>query len=197
MKKTLLFIFLFASILNSCSPNLTEPPASSPNQSSSENLKIQDGKNKISIKVKTEDAEDLEVFEDGVIPWISVKNPNKNIERLIGRKDVVLKCDSAVLIIDYPLNNPAKISIKPSSGEFTREELVKIVSKEYNRIYKEEEESAKTKTVPLEERKGLINRNQTDGKYGIWGHDIDDLDLSNIIVHRKNGQIILELYIES
>jgi hypothetical protein len=163
----------------------------------SENLKSQDGKNEISIKVKTEEAEDLEVFEDGIIPWISVKNPNKKIERLIGRKDVVLKCDSAVLIIDYPLNKPVEIIIKPVSRGFSREELVKIVSKEYNRIYKEEEESAKTKTVPLEERKGLINRNQTDGKYGIRSHDIGDLDLSKIIVHRKNGQIILELYIES
>lgn len=197
MKKALLFIFLFASILNGCNQNSIKYPASSQNKSSSENLKIQDGKNEISIKIKTKNAEDLEVFEDGIIPWISVKNPNKNIERLIGRKDVVLKCDSAVLIIDYPLNKPVEVIIKPASSEFNREELVKIVSKEYNRIYKEEEESAKTKTVPLEERKGLINRNQTNGKYGIWGHDIDDLDLSKIIVHRKNGQIILELYIES
>jgi hypothetical protein len=76
--------------------------------------------------------------------------------------------------------------------------LVDHITGSYNRIYLEEEESAKTKTIPVDKREGIINRNQTDGKYGIWGHDLGDLDLSSIIVHKlRNGIIKLELYIES
>ncbi|WP_300027237.1 hypothetical protein [uncultured Maribacter sp.] len=81
---------------------------------------------------------------------------------------------------------------------FTRKELAQKISIEYNRIYEEEEDSANTKTTPLEKRQGLINRNKTDGKYGIWGHDIDDLDLSAIILSKMpNGELKLELIVES
>jgi hypothetical protein len=44
----------------------------------------------------------------------------------------------------------------------------------------------------------MYNRNETNGKYGIWGHDIADLDISGISVYKtKNGEIILTLNIES
>ncbi|TWW00849.1 hypothetical protein [Chitinophaga pinensis] len=51
-----------------------------------------------------------------------------------------------------------------ASGKgFTRKELLQFISDKYHMIYKEEEQSAVTKTVPLNERKELINRNNTDG----------------------------------
>lgn len=148
-------------------------------------------------KVKTEDKEDLEIFEDGFIPWISIKEPN--LEQLVGRDEIVLKASEAYLIIDYPLNKPVDVLLKPTNGiGFSRGELIQKISTEYKRIYKEEEQSAKVKTVPMENRKGLINRNETDGKYGIWGHDIEDLDLSVIIIRKYKDDIPkLELYIES
>lgn len=44
----------------------------------------------------------------------------------------------------------------------------------------------------------IINKNTTNGKYGILGHDFDDLVLSTIMVHSmKNAPPKLELYIES
>lgn len=153
----------------------------------------------ILFEVKTTDKEDLEIFEDGIIPWISIKNPEDVIDNLIGKDEIVIANSAAILIIDYPLSNPVeiKLSAKTDKG-FTRKELIENISTEYRRIYKEEEESAEVKTIPLEECQGLINRNQTNGKYGIWGHDIDDLDLSAVIIGKTaNGEIILELYIES
>jgi hypothetical protein len=68
----------------------------------------------------------------------------------------------------------------------------------YHEIYKEEERTANTKTIPLNKREGLVNRNKTDGKYGVWGHDISDLDLSSIEVHKNsNGHFTLVLNVES
>lgn len=138
-------------------------------------------------------------FKNNIMPWISIKNPEFEIENLIGKDEIVIENNIVTIIIDYPISKPIEIEIKSNTYKgFTRRQLAERISEEYNRIYREEEESAKTKTTPINERKGIINRNQTDGKYGIWGHDIDDLDLSRIIIRKTdNGKIVLELIVES
>lgn len=142
---------------------------------------------------------DRELAPDGVIPWISIENADKEIINLIGKDEIVLKERLVDLTIDYPLENVTTIELKSNKKSgFTRAELILKISAEYKRIYKEEEATAKEKTIPIEKREGLINRNTTNGKYGIWGHDLGDLDLSEIIVHKQFGKKTrLELYIES
>ncbi|WP_171037000.1 hypothetical protein [Maribacter algarum] len=191
--KTQLIAIIVTFLFSSCKTNTSQKTSGSEadvtNKVSSE----------ITFQVKAVEKEDLEIFEDGIIPWISIKKPELEIKNLIGKNDIVLKTAKASLVIDYPLEKPVLIEIKSANASgFTRKELVEIISKVYHRIYQEEEDSAQTKTVPISERQGLINRNKTDGKYGIWGHDIDDLDLSSIVVKEKeNGRIELELFIES
>lgn len=136
-------------------------------------------------------------WPEGVIPWISVENPKEEINQLKNANEIVIKEKKVTLIIDYPLTNVAFIEISNPNG-FTRKDLILEISKHYNQIYNEEEATAKTKTVPLDKRSGLINRNQTNGKYGIWGHDLSDLDLSTIEIHKsKEGKINLILLLES
>lgn len=139
-------------------------------------------------------------WPDGVIPWISVENAEKEVSQLISPNEIVIKQNKINLIIDYPLNKPTTITLSNPKG-FTRKDLALEVSKQYHRIYTEEEATAKTKTIPVEQRTGLINRNETDGKYGkygIWGHDIGDLVLSGIEVHQaKDGEIYLILMLNS
>jgi len=186
--KNLLIILLSTCLILSCKTK-SGKSADEIIQNSSEIL----------FQVKTTDKDALEVFEDGIIPWISVKNPEAEIDNLIGKDEIVIHADSVILIIDYPLNFPVEIKMKSNNSKgFTRKELAQKISHHYNEIYKEEEESAKVKTTPIEERQGIINRNQTDGKYGIWGHDIDNLDLSAAFITKaENGIIKLELMIES
>lgn len=65
-------------------------------------------------------------------------------------------------------------------------------------MYEEEEATAIIKTVPPEKRNKMYNRNETNGKYGIWGHDIADLVLSEIHVYEDaDKKLILALMIES
>jgi hypothetical protein len=142
--------------------------------------------------------EEIKDFEDGIIPWISIEKPEDQIERLIDADKVVITYSEITLVIYYPLNKPAKFILKSSESGFTKKQLVKEISKKYHEIYESEESSAKTKTIPVEKREGLINRNETDGKYGIWGHDIGDLDLSSIEVYKtESGEIQILLGIES
>ncbi|WP_341907053.1 hypothetical protein [Fluviicola taffensis] len=153
----------------------------------------------ILFEIKTNDPEYLKSFPDGIIPWISIEDVDQELKQLIGKNEIVLTENEVDVTIDYPVDEPFNISLKSDKPSgFTRGELILKISKEYKRIYKEEEASAKEKTIPIEKREGVINRNTTDGKYGIWGHDLGDLDLSEIIVHRKSGKKTrLELYIES
>ncbi|MBD8084197.1 hypothetical protein [Chryseobacterium caseinilyticum] len=136
-------------------------------------------------------------WPEGIIPWISVENPQDEISQLINPNEIVIKENKINLLIDYPLKKPAKIELSNPNG-FTRKDLILEISNNYHKIYAEEETTAKIKTIPLEKRTDLINRNETNGKYGIWGHDLADLDLSGIEVHQTtDGKINLILIIES
>ena len=192
MKKLLIFTFLSIIILG-CSSTKNET------NKESEKLTNEVVASEILFQVRTSNKEDLEIFEDGIIPWISIKEPENSLVNLIDKDEIVLNSNKAILSIDYPLNKPTEIEIRSKEKDgFSRIELIRLISQAYHRIYDEEEASAKVKTVPLKKREDLINRNETDGKYGIWGHDIGDLDLSAIIVQSKNGITPkLVLYIES
>ena len=153
----------------------------------------------ISISVKAIEKEDLEIFEDSIIPWISISDYESQLKNLINADELVLEYSQVLLRIDYPLNTPYEMFIVSQSPKgFTRKELVELICYSYKQVYKEEEKTTKTKIIPIEERKTLLNRNETNGKYGICCHDIEDLDLSSIQVSKmNNGKILLELGVES
>jgi hypothetical protein len=142
--------------------------------------------------------DDLIDFEEGVIPWISIDNPKSKINNLIDADSIVLDYTSVTLVIEYPLEIPAIFNIQSFGKGFSRRQLVLVISEKYHEIYALEESTANVKTIPAEKREGAINRNQTDGKYGIWGHDISDLVLSSIEVYKNSkGQITLMLIVQS
>jgi hypothetical protein len=148
----------------------------------------------IEFGVQTDNKSD---FEDGVIPWASLENPEADIPNLIDKDEVVIKHFSIKVIIDYPLTNPYEFTLTSDQG-FTRAQLLSEISKHYYKIFEEEEASATIKTIPVDKRTTIANRNETNGKYGIWGHDIADLVLSGISVYKTlNGEIVLSLDIES
>lgn len=70
------------------------------------------------------------------------------------------------LKIDYPLDIPFVCKINTTKNGLTRRNVVEIIIKCYKQIYKEEDKSTEIK---VGRANSLLNRNQTDGKYGIWG----------------------------
>lgn len=146
----------------------------------------------ISFEVKA----DQKDYEDGIQPWVSIEKPMVDLPQLIHKDEIVIAHKSVTVIFDYPLNKLYMVEIK-SPKSFTRKMLIMEISKIYHHIYNEEEKTATVKTLPMEER-AMYNRNETNGKFGIWGHDIGDLVLSGIDVHQTpKGQVILTLSIES
>ena len=148
----------------------------------------------VDFQVKTND---LVNYKDGVIPWINLDEPDKSLLQLIQKDEVVIHDNKVTVIIDYPLTNEYRFTLASNTG-FTRASLVKEISQAYYKIYQEEEATASVKTIPINERTKTYNRNQTNGKYGVWGHDIADLVLTYIIVYRSpNGEILLSLIVDS
>jgi len=130
---------------------------------------------------------------------IRLREPERALAQLDRPDEIVIPFDHAVLMIDYPLTTPATIAIEaPLPIGFTRAALVKAICDEYGHIYDAEEGTAATKTIPVDERGGMRNRNRTDGAYGIWGHDLQDLVVTAARWTRESdGTVRIELQVES
>jgi hypothetical protein len=130
---------------------------------------------------------------------VQVSDPRQALATLDQPDEIVIPFEHAVLVIDYPLTSPATMEIEaPLPIGFTKASLIKAICDEYQHVYDAEEGTAATKTIPVEDRGTLRNRNRTDGAYGIWGHDLEDLIL--VAVHwtrEPSGMVRIELRVES
>ncbi|MBL0219831.1 MAG: hypothetical protein IPQ07_38950 [Myxococcales bacterium] len=135
-------------------------------------------------------------FPDGGVRVADVQGA---LAKLSNPEEIVVPFEHAILVITYPLSTPASISIDAAFPiGFTRAELVKAVCEEYANVYEAEEATATTKTLPLEERTNGKHRNRTDGVYGIWGHDLENLTLRAARWTRgSDGAITIDLHIDS
>ena len=111
------------------------------------------------------------------------KYPYEN-DGKINYKDIVLPPNQQfVLKIDYPLTESAIFKFNSSPKGTTRHQLSEKIRKCYKKVYEDEDKSVGHKTSNI---KGMFNRDFSDGKYGIWGHDIGDLVLVDADVSKKN-----------
>ena len=137
-------------------------------------------------------------YENGLIAGIELDNIESVIMNLYKPDSIALPYNRVTIEIDYPLDTTYVGELKTTKKGFTQKELVREISKLYHDIYAEEEATATIKTVPLNKRGQSINRNRTNGKYSIWGHDLSDLYLMEIEVYKtKQGEIVILLVIEA
>ena len=111
--------------------------------------------------------------------------------------EVVIPDNNISISFSYPFSKEfiysfKKISKTPKTRGYTRAELINLIGQIYNDIYNEEELTSREKVIPIDERVAL-NRNQTDGKYGIWGYDLDDLMLGRVLYDKNEKRVHLEI----
>jgi len=146
----------------------------------------------------TVEVEDREEGGEATSPYIALADAKQSLARLRDGDDVVLPCRSIIVVADYPLKSEFEFALAADRPEgFTRAGIASMIVALYQRIYAEEEETSTTPVVPMEKRQGLINRNRTNGKYGIWGHDLDDLALVRISPERRGVVVYVHLEIDS
>jgi hypothetical protein len=129
---------------------------------------------------------------------LRLDNPDRAVAQLDKPEDIAVPFDHAVLRVEFPLTTPAMIQIVASIQQgFTRAELVRTICEEYASVYEMEEGTAAQKTIPLADRGEVKTRNRTDGVYGIYGHDLQDLKLTAARwTRRSDGVVEIELHVE-
>ena len=159
-------------------------------------LPVRSGKIEARNMIAIQSALDDGAIEDGEndpFNWMDLRDVRKNFKALLDADEIVLEAGEASLALTYPLNIAATRSIRPSNGTaFTRGELVTLINETYEEVYRLEANSQSSPTPPLHERGTLINRPQSDGTFGIWGHDLDDLGISEIGVYVIGGHVWVE-----
>lgn len=125
--------------------------------------------------------------------WMDLRDVRENFATLLDADEVVLEATEATLVLSYPFDIAATRVIRPTNGKsFTRGELVLLINETYQEIYRLEDNSQSSPTPPVHERGTYLNRPESDGAFGIWGHDLDDLGIAEIEVYRVDGRIWLE-----
>jgi hypothetical protein len=124
---------------------------------------------------------------------ISLSDPEAELAK-VDAKTIVLKDDVSV-IIDYPIAKPWQFPVKAPAGGFTRVSLVREIARLYRCVYDEEARSTK---VPVGRAGQLMNRNETDGTFGICCHDLGDLVLDELrLIAGPDGRTYVALGISS
>lgn len=67
---------------------------------------------------------------------------------------------------------------------------MRAISTLYQCIYADE---TRTSSIAVGHMPGMMNRNETNGKYGIWGHELGDLVISGVLHNPDRDVYILLL----
>ncbi len=112
---------------------------------------------------------------------------------------IVVASNVLHIVVDYPVAGEWEFKVVSADPKgFTNADLARQISRVYHAMYDEEERTSIIKVVPMEQRKRLINRNKTNGKFGIWGHDIGDLVLHTVEIYQaRDGKLTAVLGIDS
>ncbi|MBA7645082.1 hypothetical protein ES703_52835 [subsurface metagenome] len=116
-------------------------------------------------------------FEDGELGTPMVEDYASEYERntLVNPDELAIKEDKITIEFSYPLS--VKVYFKfEKEGGFTNMDLLRFVYEGYKKIYDEEEEEVGDPGIYDK----LYNRKPSHGKYGIWGHYMNDLYLEII-----------------
>lgn len=116
--------------------------------------------------------------------YIDIKNFEESLADLKNSSETVIDNKNIQVYIDYPVSNPKIVNIAaPNGNNFTKIDLIRSICEFYHKMYQEERDTSTLKEEKACERNPncrLMNRAYTDGIWGIWGHDIDDLMLHTI-----------------
>ncbi|MEY8800197.1 hypothetical protein AB9K35_07765 [Leisingera sp. XS_AS12] len=123
-------------------------------------------------------------------------------EDTVGERDMfapgVMPAEFSFLL-DYPMNNAALVHVSGGPDEgFSAAKLLEIIREAYQGIYLSEEGED---PAPASQQFGelvILNRPQTQGIFGIWGHGIADLAVEQIEIYRlDNGRYTMDVFIGS
>lgn len=107
---------------------------------------------------------------------------------LLNPDEIIIKEELIKIEFTYPLSNEVIFKYR-NKGGFSRMDLWNCIYDGYKRIYEEEEkEVGDPGTAP-----NLMNRAESYGKYGIWGHQIGELYIERVLYNKSRKTIKLRI----
>lgn len=131
----------------------------------------------------------IDYDEDGFIGCMPVDALYTQEHTMINPSEKIIRANTITIVYDYPLSVEVKIR-HTRIGGWTRRALYNVIREDYTNIYKTEEETAGGDPGHIP---GMLNRAQSNGDYGIWGHDIGDLVIEGIRYSEKTKTVHLEM----
>ena len=125
---------------------------------------------------------DFEIGE-GCPSVVSYNDKNRRHE-LQNAEDLVIEDEKIKILFNYPLSTEVTLEFE-NIGGFTRMDVFRCIYEGYKKIYDEEEEDAGDPgSAP-----NLLNRGESEGRYGIWGHYISELYIEQIFYNETTKTI--------
>ena len=131
----------------------------------------------------------------GYYSIVSIIKNEWEAETDIDMDEIIINDNSIIIQIDYPLTHPASFTHISETDYFTRKQLIELIASDYKNIYETEEKTTKIKVGTVNPY--MMNRNKTDGAFGIFGHDIGDLILHTAYVKNVEGKLIVTVSCDS
>lgn len=142
------------------------------------------------------EAEQTTPDQDKRFPFVRVSLIRSEETVIDDMDDVVIPAQEARITFDYPLSVVAISTVKASTPlGITRGDILLAIHDGYVQIYQEED--AASHPSKLEDRGPLKNREHTEGRFGIFGHDIYDLFVESIKFREHDGSFFIEMFIGS
>lgn len=131
--------------------------------------------------------------------FLLIADKDRLIDELSKTKDSTVKIIDTPMLkyqILYPITNPINVKEKLEDG-WSIGDICMSIANNYHKIYQEENETTQIPAGHMIDV-GLMNRNETNGKYGIWGHDIEDLCIEILeIANQTEEYTEIKLFIGS
>lgn len=142
------------------------------------------------VKFEKRYDKNLDWTKENTSPYIQISDYGSDIAAQRNPNEIVLPMKKIRVKYNYPLSRTVIFEFTADGDCFTRAELIRNICEGYVKIYKEEDDAGHPGTVS----KQCLNRAQSHGPYGIWGHDISDLVLHR--VSQLEGNLFL-LHVDS
>lgn len=127
------------------------------------------------FQVKRRQEQQIQRIElEHAIPVDACEDENY-LQELSDLNRIIIADENIFIEFRYPLSKEVLIRYQKQGG-FSKRDVLKNIGEGYKKIYEEEENSSGDPGTYA----NLYNRRHSNGKYGIWGHGIEDLVIESL-----------------
>ena len=109
-------------------------------------------------------------------------------DAIVEPNELLIKQETISIKFDYPLKNEVSFEYS-NEGGFTRIDIFRCIYEGYKKIYETEKKEVGDPGI----YPGLYNRKPSKGRYGIWGHYMNELIIERIVYDSKKKSIELSV----